>query len=840
MYVHLQVSPAPGHGEDAPLDLSKRKRANSVGTVQTNSASLAYRLRLADVAEMEHMQQLDPKQQQLMLMELEQQRQAASRSPRAGRGGPPMHQQLAVPPTAQLPYPPQYMQQMAAQQQQQQKAAYSPMNMPPGPVSPSMASAARHQRSPQPPVLMPATNFMVPATSNGSVAQPLGPSSYDQMKYRMTPSSSSSSVESGGVPQHHVAMMVDSVHHTPMPVDRSMPVLRPVGGGASEGIHSSTGAILSSGARLVPSTSPGSASQSSSSKDQVMLAAYTRSSNLELLGEHSPNDVLFIKCLPCGKTYGNIHKFKKHFIKEHQNEPTRSDIVVQTISATKDALARESMPPSDLLTSTSLSAGGLTHTGSDAVLSAEGKIRASEVGTQMASTGGTAGSLQCLQCGEEFPTRDWGMYRRHSKLHEQQNAGTPVIGDEQQRRYSSDRRSSGSLADTSVSGDGRPPQFACELCRAVFADIHFLVHHVESMHGGHTGSGSSSSVEVEKCDKSVSAPVFSAPLIMKATPDSTSKEDVGRGGALSQADDAAATAPGGGGESNGSKQQVGRMYSMYDLIQQQVELEHRRLNKKPSSDSPPENPTSSEEVMSEKKTPTTVTAAAADDGSSIAPSDAAADDYKNKWHLKKRWRMDVEKDDADKESSSSSNNSNGGSTAAARNNGIVEAYVGKSPHFVNARTMLDTFVNNAITGGTTQGASSTSPSALSERNVLDILDTSRTVSPTESQHSAEKLSSDVRRTPPSRTSLTSSSDATAKNSPSRREESSAGPATDGSAEAANLSPSSIDSDKQRLRSFAAVEKKMNVRELFDTLVAVELQHTLTSTATSLSPPPLPR
>jgi hypothetical protein len=334
---------------------------------------------------------------------------------------------------------------------------------------------------------------MAGANGGAPSASPSGPvaMTYEQLKYQHQ-RHLVSLAEGGVVPVHHVASLVADGMLPMMAMDRAMPVLRPVEGGSRI---------------VVPSSSPASAGPG---KEAVMIlpSSYSsRSSNVELLGEHSPNDVLFIKCLPCGKTYGNIHKFKKHFIKEHQNEPTRSDISVQTISATKDALAardgqHHAVPLGDGL------AGALVHSRSPLRVQRPGERNAdftpsSAVDEQDSvppprTTPG--GSLQCTQCGEEFGSREFSLYRRHCQQHDLH----------WQRKEAAD--------DGSAS---RNP-FACDLCRASFVDARVLIQHLRSVHGD---PGTVTEATVTMVDKSVSAPVFCPPLILKATPDSTSISD---------------------------------------------------------------------------------------------------------------------------------------------------------------------------------------------------------------------------------------------------------------------------------------------------------------------------
>ncbi|XP_069121705.1 filaggrin-like isoform X4 [Argopecten irradians] len=54
-----------------------------------------------------------------------------------------------------------------------------------------------------------------------------------------------------------------------------------------------------------------------------------------IIGNHSPNDILYLICRLCGQTYGSPYGFRKHFRNQHGFEPRAEHTIVQTISATK-------------------------------------------------------------------------------------------------------------------------------------------------------------------------------------------------------------------------------------------------------------------------------------------------------------------------------------------------------------------------------------------------------------------------------------------------------------------------------------------------------------------------
>lgn len=54
-----------------------------------------------------------------------------------------------------------------------------------------------------------------------------------------------------------------------------------------------------------------------------------------IIGNHSPNDILYLICRLCNQTYGSPYGFRKHFRNQHGFEPRAEHTVVQTISGTK-------------------------------------------------------------------------------------------------------------------------------------------------------------------------------------------------------------------------------------------------------------------------------------------------------------------------------------------------------------------------------------------------------------------------------------------------------------------------------------------------------------------------
>ncbi|XP_062566316.1 uncharacterized protein LOC134228653 [Saccostrea cucullata] len=54
-----------------------------------------------------------------------------------------------------------------------------------------------------------------------------------------------------------------------------------------------------------------------------------------IIGNHSPSDILYLICRLCNQTYGSPYGFRKHFRNQHGFEPRSEHTIVQTISGTK-------------------------------------------------------------------------------------------------------------------------------------------------------------------------------------------------------------------------------------------------------------------------------------------------------------------------------------------------------------------------------------------------------------------------------------------------------------------------------------------------------------------------
>ena len=190
-----------------------------------------------------------------------------------------------------------------------------------------------------------------------------------------------------------------------------------------------------------------------------------RYGTVNILGNHPPSDILFLRCNLCGLTYGSQHSIKKHFSKVHGRDPTPEAVAVQTISDMRIAISqagekpakwhgdggeqpdpKKKTPPEqqrsnddpcrkpDQKPPEDVEGEKLTKRNQDAKncqalspLRSSQKVakailvkRDGDSGNHLDSAvdGSEKSMMKCLQCGQDFPTRDWGVFRRHVRTHD--------------------------------------------------------------------------------------------------------------------------------------------------------------------------------------------------------------------------------------------------------------------------------------------------------------------------------------------------------------------------------------------------------------------------------------
>lgn len=173
-----------------------------------------------------------------------------------------------------------------------------------------------------------------------------------------------------------------------------------------------------------------------------------------LLGNHAPDDVLYLICKLCGQTYGSPYSFRKHFRNQHGFEPRPHHTVVQSISATISLL--KGKPPEAnamIKNEDALQVKSISNPGSVAdsrvdikkievedqkfdvnlctvTNSSSFKINPEEAASQNRnplenpiSSQEETKFLECPECGKQFQLNDFGSYKKHCRSHERNKHG---------------------------------------------------------------------------------------------------------------------------------------------------------------------------------------------------------------------------------------------------------------------------------------------------------------------------------------------------------------------------------------------------------------------------------
>lgn len=85
----------------------------------------------------------------------------------------------------------------------------------------------------------------------------------------------------------------------------------------------------------LPQEAPESPSDATSSGIKRSASVSRHEPIQNIIGNHSPNDILYLICRLCNQTYGSPYGFRKHFRNQHGFEPRSEHTIVQTISGTK-------------------------------------------------------------------------------------------------------------------------------------------------------------------------------------------------------------------------------------------------------------------------------------------------------------------------------------------------------------------------------------------------------------------------------------------------------------------------------------------------------------------------
>lgn len=158
-----------------------------------------------------------------------------------------------------------------------------------------------------------------------------------------------------------------------------------------------------------------------------------------IIGNHDPNDILYLICRLCTQTYGSPYAFRKHFRSNHGFEPRADHTIVQTISATKMALHLPQSADIQSIANSRKSPHEKSRMSPQMAPSVQKKVRENqavnkppaspvETRSQHGSESGESDQmrpddrnetkcLECPECGKSFQLNDFGSYKRHCRQH---------------------------------------------------------------------------------------------------------------------------------------------------------------------------------------------------------------------------------------------------------------------------------------------------------------------------------------------------------------------------------------------------------------------------------------
>ncbi|XP_045207192.2 uncharacterized protein LOC123559436 [Mercenaria mercenaria] len=155
-----------------------------------------------------------------------------------------------------------------------------------------------------------------------------------------------------------------------------------------------------------------------------------------IIGNHDPNDILYLICRLCTQTYGSPYGFRKHFRNQHGFEPRAEHTIVQTISATKSALhlpqpqlmqgiadirdshfMRKSISPESELINQKHVPNTYLGRKSSSESPVDSKSCTGSEGDKSELDNTETKCLECPECGKTFQLNDFGSYKRHCRQH---------------------------------------------------------------------------------------------------------------------------------------------------------------------------------------------------------------------------------------------------------------------------------------------------------------------------------------------------------------------------------------------------------------------------------------
>ena len=213
-----------------------------------------------------------------------------------------------------------------------------------------------------------------------------------------------------------------------------------------------------------------------------------------------------MKCNVCNYKDSSLQTIRKHFLKEHGFQPGKENLTIRSVTdhkdSTNDQIQQEvprgyTIPSSQALSLTTTDSPSViearhTKTPSPPLqvkveenksLASQGQDESSVKSSDIKTETGTTSVMKCHDCGQEFSTRDWGVFKRHMRAHDQPNARCQLCKqtfldaaelEEHNVAYHNGASTQGKSAMT----------HACTMCDVAFAQPGALDKHIKDAHHG--------------------------------------------------------------------------------------------------------------------------------------------------------------------------------------------------------------------------------------------------------------------------------------------------------------------------------------------------------------------
>lgn len=292
---------------------------------------------------------------------------------------------------------------------------------------------------------------------------------------------------------------------------------------------------------VIPQQPPPPQPQMQQQQQHLGKAQTKSTSTAQLLGNHPLHDILYLKCNVCNSTHGSLHSFRKHFSKAHGNCPTNEHVTVRSISATRESASKTEKALDEIerpivaeqVQGTPVPQMSPVNQASPESFASEEGYDMVHMQVQRPCTGGemqhkmaplseanpvhssdskspnskpvdsSQSTMRCLQCGQDFPTRDWGVFRRHVRAHDQpqsrcslcrQAFATNKELQDHNKTYHQDQMWVCRICGVGFSSTGAlgkhmksvhqteghcEDELKCQLCPLVFTDVRLLLSHLQ-------------------------------------------------------------------------------------------------------------------------------------------------------------------------------------------------------------------------------------------------------------------------------------------------------------------------------------------------------------------------